>query len=73
MNSDLRHLELYTMESGEELMLLSNVLRKAVLLGGHLNKRNLPMTFGGRQRFFQSYVIQMLLISMVWSPMHWEL
>lgn len=41
MNWDLGHLELYTMESGEELMLLSNVLRKAVLLGDHLNKRNL--------------------------------
>ena len=45
MNSDLIHLELYTMESGEELMLLSNVLRKAVLLGGHLNKRNLWVMF----------------------------
>ena len=41
MNWDLGHLELYTMESGEELMLPSSVLRKAVLLGDHLNKRNL--------------------------------
>jgi len=36
-----------------------------------------PMTFGGRHRFFQSYIIQMLLISMVWSLMeleeHWQL
>lgn len=35
------------------------------------------MTFGGKQRFFQSYIIQMLLLSMVWSLMeleeHWQL
>ena len=41
MNWDLARLELFTMENGEEVMLLSNVSRKAVLLGDHLNKRNL--------------------------------
>jgi hypothetical protein len=41
VNWDPEHLELYTMESGEELMLLSSASRKAVLLEDHLNKRNL--------------------------------
>jgi hypothetical protein len=37
----LVHLEQYTMVNGGELMLLSNVLRKAVSPGDRLNKRNL--------------------------------
>lgn len=41
MSWDPAHLEQYTMGSGEEPMLLSNELRKAVLLGDHLNKRSL--------------------------------
>lgn len=41
MNWDPGHLEPYIMESGEELMLLSSALKKAVLLEDHLNKRNL--------------------------------
>jgi hypothetical protein len=41
VNLGLAHLEQYTMENGGELMLLSNVLRKAVSQGDRLNKRNL--------------------------------
>jgi hypothetical protein len=41
VNWDPARLEQYTMESGEGRMLLSNVSKKAVLLGDHLSKRNL--------------------------------
>ena len=41
MNWELARLEQYTMENGEGRMLLSNVSRKAVSPGDHLNERNL--------------------------------